>query len=133
MITKKDLLKEISQKELLQLTDLNATGSLNQDVLNDAIADASSFISSFINIPNNPTPLLKQIATELTIYELRKKNNLTLSKESKDRLKELENYLTKMAAKKIPTSLKEEQQLKIKNSNYAFKHKEKKLNTKGYL
>ena len=130
MITKDDLLKEISQKELLELTDLNATGELNQEVLDDATNDAISFISSFITIPDNPTPLLKQIAIELTIFELRKKNKITL--ENKERVKEIENYLLKMANNKMPTNI-EDTNTKISATTYAFKHRDKKIDTKGYL
>ena len=130
MITKDDLLKEISEIELTQLTDLNATGSLNQEVLDDAINDAISFISSFITIPSNPTPLLKQIAVELTIWELRKRNKLE-SQNFKDRLKEIENYLLKMSNKKIPTSISSD--IEPKANTISFKHKNKKLNLKGYL
>ena len=132
MIPNADLLKEISSKELTELSDLNGTGELNQDVINDSIADAISFINSFIAIPDNPTPLLKNIACELTIWELRKRNDLT-TKKSKERLKELESYLLKMAAKKIPTKIEEQEIAKPKTSNFfSFKHKNKKLNTKGY-
>ena len=132
MITNEDLLKEISSKELTELSDLNGTGELNQDVINDSIADAISFINSFIAIPDNPTPLLKNIACELTIWELRKRNDLT-TKKSKERLKELESYLLKMAAKKMPTKIEEHEIAKPKTSNFfSFKHKKRKLNTKGY-
>lgn len=132
MITNEDLLKEISKKELTELSDLNGTGELNQDVINDSIADAISFINSFITIPNNPTPLLKNIACELTIWELRKRNDLTTPK-AKERIKELEGYLLKMAAKKMPTEIEENTSIKPKTSNFfSFKHKGKKLNLKGY-
>ena len=132
MIANEDLLKEISEKELTQLSDLNGDGEINQDVINDSIADAISFINSFIAIPDNPTPLLKNIACELTIWELRKRNDLTTPK-AKERIKELEGYLLKMAAKRMPTEIEESTLAKPKASNFfSFKHKGKKLNLKGY-
>ena len=131
MITNEDLLKEVSIKELTQLSDLNGIGELNQEVINDAILDAISFINSFFNIPKNPTNLLKQIAVELTIYELRKKNDLTDPK-FKDRLKEIENYLLKMANKKMPTTIEIEQK-EHKQNTIATKKRGKKLNLKGWL
>ncbi|MDO5649986.1 MAG: DUF1320 family protein, partial [Gallicola sp.] len=70
MITNDDLLKELSQKELIELSDLKGIFEINQDVVDDARADALSFITSFIIVPSNPTPLLKQICTLLTIIEL---------------------------------------------------------------
>lgn len=131
MITNEDLLKEISIKELTQLSDLNGTGELDQNVIDDAIADAISFINSFFKIPDNPTNLLKQIAVELTIYELRKKNDLTDPK-FKERLKEIESYLLKMANKRIPTTLTLEQKEHTINT-IVTKKRGKKLNLKGYL
>ena len=50
MITNEDLLKEISEEELTQLSDLNAKEELDQTVIDDAINDAISFIESFIVI-----------------------------------------------------------------------------------
>ena len=85
MITNEDLLKEISERELIQLSDINATGLMDQDVIDDALNDAISFIESFIILPDNPTPLLKKITVDLTIYELRRKNELL--KESDKELK----------------------------------------------
>ena len=130
MITNEDLLKEISQKELIELSDLNGTGELNQEVINDAINDAVSFIESFFKFPKKPTNLLKQIAIELSIYELRKRNNLTSDK-SKERLKELENYLIKMANNKIPKTLKTEQK-EHKTNTIATAKKGKKIDFKGW-
>ena len=57
MITNEDLLKEISEQELKELSDLNADGNLNQNVIDDALKDSISFIESFIIFPNNPTQI----------------------------------------------------------------------------
>ena len=76
MITNEDLLKEISEQELKELSDLNANGILNQNVIDDALNDSISFCESFIILPNNPTPLLKKIIVDFAIYELRRKNGL---------------------------------------------------------
>jgi len=130
MITKEDLLKEISLTELTELTDLNGDGELNEDVLNDSINDAISFISSFIEVPDTPTPLLINIACELTIWELRKKNSLTAP--NKERLREIEGYLLKMANKKIPTSTTNYIDKKTSISGYSFRHRKKPLSFKGY-
>lgn len=129
MITNEDLLKEISQRELKELSDLNGTGELNQEVIDDAVNDAISFVESFITLPDNPTPLLKKILTELTIMELRKKNELGPDKE---RLKEIENYLLKMASNKIPSTLTEQQNFKRATSQ-SFVISKKRVSTKGFL
>jgi len=129
MITNEDLLKEISQRELTELSDLNGTGELNQEIIDDAINDAISFIESFITLPDNPTPLLKKILIELTIMELRKKNELGPDKE---RLKEIENYLLKMAANKIPSTLTEQQNFE-RTTSQSFVISKKRVSTKGFL
>ncbi|WP_052502479.1 phage protein Gp36 family protein [Halarcobacter anaerophilus] len=72
MITNEDLLKEISQRELTELSDVNGSGELDQNIIDDCINDAISFISSFIIIPTSPTPLLRSIAADLTIVELKR-------------------------------------------------------------
>ena len=100
MITNENLLKEISNDELIQLSDLNATNEINQEVIDDAINDAISFIESFIILPTNPTPLLKKILVDLTIYELRRKNGL-VSDSDKELKKENEAYLIKMSPHNI--------------------------------
>jgi len=131
VITNKDLLKEISEQELLQLSDLNATGFLNQDVIDDALNDSISFCSSFIAIPNNPTPLLKKIIVDFTIYELRRKNNL-LSNTDKELKKDNESYLLKMSIGKLPISIEQDKIEHISNS-FAFTHNNKKrVNLKGF-
>lgn len=43
MITNEDLLKEISEQQLKELSDLNADGNLNQNVIDDALNDSISF------------------------------------------------------------------------------------------
>lgn len=106
MITNEDILKEISEKELIELSDLEAEFILNQEVIDDAISDAELFISSYFKVPLNPTPLLKQICTLLTITELKRKQNLP--KESFEReYKYCLDLLIKMANKKIPTDLRD--------------------------
>lgn len=121
MIINEDLLKEIGQRELAELSDLNGTGELDQSVIDDAKRDAISFIESFFRIPAEPTPLLKKIAVELTIMELRRRNELPVDSERK---KELEGYLQKMATGKIPTTLLEQERFE-RPKRRAFIHQRK--------
>ena len=67
MITNDDLLEEVSHKELLELSDFEGSGSINQSIIDDSLNDALAFIASFIRIPANPTKLLKDICVYLTI------------------------------------------------------------------
>ncbi|MFV0481337.1 MAG: phage protein Gp36 family protein [Campylobacteraceae bacterium] len=125
-----DLLKEISQRELLELSDLDATGATNQEVVDDAITDALSFIGSFFKLPNNPTPLLLNIGVKLSIIELKKRNGWRENKEEMDRLEVL---LLKMANKKLPIQINDDGDTPAPTpKNRAFRHHNKKaLNLKG--
>lgn len=51
VITNEDLLKEISEQRIKRLSDLNANGILNQNVIDDALNDSISFCESFIILP----------------------------------------------------------------------------------
>ena len=128
-ITKEDLLKEISLTELTQLSDLNATGVLDEAVLDDAIGDALSLIGSFFSLPDTPTELLKNIAVELTIMELRRRNGLG-TEEREEKMKNIESKLLKMAKKQLPVTLQDAPQ---KQRGFAFAHGKSKLTPKGYL
>lgn len=134
MITNEDLLKDISERELTQLSDLNATGLLDQNIIDDAMNDAISFIESFIVLPINPTPLLKKILVQETIYELRAKNKLVSDVEKENR-KENEAYLIKMSTGKLITQKRENITASVpkENTSFAFRHRNKRrVNTRGF-
>ncbi|NOQ31509.1 MAG: DUF1320 domain-containing protein [Helicobacteraceae bacterium] len=134
MITNEDLLKEISTQELTQLSDINASGSINQSVIDDALNDAISFIESFIILPDGPTPLLKKIVVDLTIYELRRKNGL-LSDSDKDLKKENESYLSRMSSGKLKTEVTPTSTASVdeNTSSFAFAHRgRRRVNMKGF-
>jgi len=134
LITNEDLLKEISEQELKELSDINATGDLNQEVIDDAVNDAISFIESFIILPSKPTPLLKNILIDFTIYELKKRNAL-VSKEDKENKKENEAYLQKMMTGRLKTEIEGTSTASIPedNKSFAFRHRSnRKVNTKGF-
>ena len=134
MITNEDLLKEISEQQLLELSDINASGEINQEVIDDALNDSISFIESFIILPNNPTPLLKKITVDLTLYELKRKNSF-LSEDDKTLKKENEAYLIKMSNGRLKTQvLNDNDTTSVTNEKrYAFRHKEtRRVNTKGF-
>ncbi len=100
-ITNDDLLKELSETELSQLSDINGTGTTDQGVIDDAVADALAFIESFFALPQTPTPLLHKIAADLAVYELRRKNGL-IGEEEKAQRKEAESYLLRMSKGLLP-------------------------------
>ena len=119
-ITNSDLTKEIGEEQLLELSDLDGVYVLNQDVIDDAVADAISFISSFFPLPTEPTPLLFKIAVDLAIMHLRRKNRL-LSDDDREKQKHIESYLLKMAKGSMPTTLEEQETGSKRDTSYAFR------------
>jgi phage gp36-like protein len=126
MITKADLQKEVSDNELQQLSDLNALGIIDELVVEDAINDAIAFIQSFIIIPSDPTPYLRSIAVELTLYELRKKHAL----HDEDVRKGCEEKLIRMARGTVPTTMTE--QTAPRKTGNSFRHGKKAMSFKGF-
>lgn len=121
MIDEKDLIKELSVHAIAELSDLNADGVCDKEVIDDAINDAQSYIASFIKIPKNPTPLLKDICVKLTIMELKRRNDFP--KESLEEIREWANdLLLKMANKKF--------QLKSTKITLSYKTKLERLKLK---
>lgn len=104
MITKLDLLNEVSEKELNELCYLEYESE--ERVLNDGVNEALSFISSFISIPSNPTPYLKDLCVKLTLIALKTKQGFP--KDSLNEQKnEIKNDLIRMSKGNIPTSINE--------------------------
>jgi len=133
MITNEDLLKDISEQQLKELSDLNAEGSINQAVIDDAINDAISLIESYIILPSNPTKLLKKILVQETIYELRAKNSI-VNDTNKEQRRDNETKLYKMSIGKLITEERSKYDTTPPtSSSFAFRHRDrKKVNTKGY-
>jgi len=125
-ITLEDLRKELSEIELTQLSDINATGAINLIVIDDAIEDTLAFIESFFTLPASPTPLLQKIGVDLAIYELRRKNAL-VGEEEKEARRESESYLLKMARGLIPKSIT--QTPSPQKSAASFQHARRRLDT----
>jgi len=126
MITKSDLEKEVSDDELRQLSDLNASGVIDELIVEDAINDAIAFIQSFIIIPSDPTPYLRSIAVELALYELRKMHQL----QDDDVRKECEGKLIRMARGTVPTTLTE--QAAPRKTGNAFRHGRTAMSLEGF-
>lgn len=102
LITLQDLISEISTSELTELSDLEGKFAMDERVIEDANSDAINFITSYILLPKSPTRLLKDICVDLTIIELKKRQNFPKAS-FEDTLKRAEELLLKMANKKLPT------------------------------
>ena len=134
MINNQDLLKEISEQQLLELSDINADGEINQEVIDDALNDSISFIESFIVLPNNPTPLLKKITVDLTIYELKRKNSF-ISDTDKELKKENESYLSKMSNGRLKTEIIKNETASAITENKTIvvrRRDNRRVNTRGF-
>ncbi len=134
MINNQDLLKEISEQQLLELSDINASGEINQDVIDDALNDSISFIESFIILPNNPTPLLKKITVDLTIFELKRKNGF-LADTDKENKKENESYLSRMSNGRLKTEIINNQTATAITENKTIvvrRRSNRRVNTRGF-
>lgn len=131
LITKDDLLKEISLEGLTQLSDLNGVGAIDEQVIEESITESISFIESFIVLPKTPTPLLRKIAVELTVFELKRRNELILDKDI-DRRKEIEGYLSKMSKGSMPTTVEQTKTETKRDRSYAFKISKRILLRRGF-
>ncbi len=130
MITKENLLKEVSEDELLELSDLDSTGEMDDARIDHAIEEATTYISSFILIPSNPNPLLISIAVDLALNELRKAQGLG----DKEVVKEADSKLIKMAKGVLPTIVSTSKEVNTPRIGNAYAHTKRKYHsvTKGF-
>ena len=75
--TTQDLVDRFSQAELLELTDFDGNGSIDQAVVDQALADAAQIINSYVgaryDLPLAETPaLLTALAADIARYRLYK-------------------------------------------------------------
>ena len=75
--TEADLLNQLTQAELVQLTDDTGAGTVDSDKVDAAIAAASATIDAYAGgrytLPVQPSEKLKQLCIDLSIYELEKR------------------------------------------------------------
>ena len=114
VLTNEDLLKEVSTRELQELSDFEGSGAVNQGVIDDSVNDALAYISSFIGV-------------NLTIIELKKRNNFP--KEAlNEQIEKMDTLLLKMANKKLPSQTEDDSAPRL--GIRAFRHSEKKMDLK---
>ena len=63
--TKQNMIDRFTEDELIQLTDINNTGSINDTVLDSAIADASAEIDGYLGAYPLPLAVIPTILTRL--------------------------------------------------------------------
>jgi len=75
--TQADLLNQLTQAELIQLTDDAGSGTVASDKIDAALAAASATIDAYAGgrdtLPLQPSEKVKQLCVDLAIYELEKR------------------------------------------------------------
>jgi phage gp36-like protein len=75
--TQADLLNQLTQAELVQLTDDAGTGSVDSAKVDAALAAASATIDAYAGaryaLPLQPSEKVKQVCIDLAVYELEKR------------------------------------------------------------
>lgn len=75
--TQADLLNQLTQAELVQLTDDAGTGEVDSDKVDAAIAAASATIDAYAGarytLPLESSEKVKQLCMDLAVYELEKR------------------------------------------------------------
>lgn len=75
--TQSDLLHQLTQAELIQLTDDAGTGSVDTAKVDAALAAAAATIDAYAgarySLPLQPSERVKQLCIDLAIYELEKR------------------------------------------------------------
>lgn len=104
--TKSDILNQVEEEILIALTDDGELGSVDDDVVVRAIADADSTIDAYCQgrytVPLSSAPAkIRQISVDISIYNLFSRRDDTAPETRKDRHKEALRFLEKVAEGKI--------------------------------
>lgn len=114
--TKDDLLKKISENQLVELTDDEGTGLIIDAVITKNISEADGEIDSYCkkkyNLPFNPVPeMINKLSVDITIYNLYSRrqdlNNEVVTKRYDDAIKFLKDVargLVEISADPPPAS-----------------------------
>lgn len=90
--TKSDILDQVEETYLIQLTDDDRTGAVDNDRVDRAIADADAEINGYCGqrygIPFDPVPVLvRKISVDIAIYNLHSRRSDSLPEERLQRYK----------------------------------------------
>jgi len=104
--TQNDILHQLDEDSLIQLTDDEGTGAVDQDVLNRAIADADATIDAYCqgrySIPLSSVPgMIRQISVDIAIYNLYSRRGDVIPDIRRDRYNNAIRFLEKVAEGKI--------------------------------
>lgn len=104
--TQADCLDQISETELVQLTDDAGLGVIDAGVVTRAIADADEeidgYLGSRMEVPLSPVPgIIRKCSVDIAIYNLYARRQDTAPEIRKDRYKNAVGFLAKVAEGKI--------------------------------
>jgi len=103
---KADVLEQLDEDTLVQLTDDDGVGSIDNDKVTRAISSADATIDSYCQgrytIPLSPVPdKIRDISVDIVIYNLFSRRDDTMPETRKDRHKEAIRFLEKVSEGKI--------------------------------
>ena len=97
-----DLENQLSEEELIELTDDAGSGSVDATVLARAIADADAEIDSYCSIvysvPFSTVPdIIRKVSVDISIYNLYSRRQFVVPEERKDRYERAVQFLADVA------------------------------------
>jgi len=103
---KADILNQLDEPTLIELTDDAGAGEVDDDIVTRAIADADATIDAYCQgryeVPLDATPdKIRQISVDIAIYNLYSRRDDTAPDTRKDRYKDAIRFLEKVAGGEI--------------------------------
>jgi len=101
-----DILNQLEESALIELTDDENTGAVVEAVVARAIADADATIDAYCqgrySVPLSPVPeKIRQVSVDIAIYNLYSRRGDVIPEVRKDRNREAVRFLEKVADGKI--------------------------------
>ncbi|EEG08959.1 gp436 family protein [Pseudogulbenkiania ferrooxidans] len=104
--TRQDMVTTIGERELIELTDREQTGAINDSVLAGALATAEAEVDSYLAgrypLPfPNPPLVLTAYTCDIARYHLGRDGDVVVSENMRERYRDAIRYLEKVAEGKV--------------------------------
>lgn len=104
--TRQDMVNTIGERELIELTDREQTGAINDSVLAGALATAEAEVDSYLAgrypLPfANPPLVLTAYTCDIARYHLGRDGDVVVSENMRERYRDAIRYLEKVAEGKV--------------------------------
>ena len=104
--TQDDILQQLDEDTLVQLTDDEGSGSVDTDVVTRAISDADATIDAYCqgrySVPLEPVPgMIRKISVDISIYNLYSRRADSVPENRLERYKNAVRFLEKVASGQI--------------------------------